>query len=290
MRVIIDEALAIFERTGERHRMQTHIDPALPPVLVDRQRIEQVLLNLLTNAANYSPPMARIELTAKVDGAELLVQVKDKGMGIPPEKAPLLFQKFTQLHAGGGAHGTGLGLAISKGIVQTHGGRIWAESDGAGKGATFSFTLPVAEAAADESVKSKRESETATIAEPKRRVLVLDDSPEVLRFVHHCLTSDGYEAVLTGEPSEVKKLIKTKKPAVVLLDLRLRSVSGIDVLNEIRSYSPVPVIFLTADEQNVSIDQAMKQVPGVDSLGKPFSPEELLAKVRQALNAGAAQA
>jgi PAS domain S-box-containing protein len=286
LREVIDEAMATFDKTGEMHRVQLHIGRGLPPILVDRRRIVQVLLNLLTNASKYSPPMAPIKLTARVDRGELLVRVEDSGMGIPPDKLPLLFQKFTQLHAGGD-HGTGLGLAISKGIVEAHGGRIWAESEGAGKGATFSFALPVAVGApARPAADSPAPAQQAPAR--KRRVLVIDDSPEVLRFVHHCLTSDGYEALLTGEPAEVKKLIKTKKPDVVLLDLRLPGVFGVDLLSDIRGYSAVPVIFLSADEQNAAVERAMREVPAVDSLAKPFTPDELIAKITRALDAGAA--
>jgi PAS domain S-box-containing protein len=282
VQTIIAEALATFEKTGEQHRVEAEVEADLPLVLVDRHRIEQVLLNLLTNAAKYSPPMTPITVTVKADGPEVIVQVKDKGMGIPPEKASLLFRKFTQLHSGG-THGVGLGLAISKGIVEAHGGRIWAESEGTGKGSIFSFALPLVEVRKRESL-SAHPDKASSVGNARARILVVDDSPEVLRFVHHCLTEDGYEPLLAGDPSQVNELVKAKRPVLVLLDLRLPGVSGIDILREIRGFSQVPVVFLTADEQNAAIEEAMKEYPSVDALGKPFSPEELRGKVSRALS------
>ena len=283
IRDIINEAMATFEKTGEAHRIQVNVRTATcRPVLADRRRVLQVLLNLLTNASKYSPPTSAIKLTAGIDGGQLLVRVTDSGVGIPSDKLQLLFQKFTQLHPSSG-RGTGLGLAIAKGIVEAHGGRIWAESEGVGMGAVFSFTLPLAPRAAPASAAESPRA-TKRASSRRARVLVVDDSPEVLRFVHHCLTTEGYEPLLTGEPLAVKKLISSKKPDLVLLDLRLPGVSGIEVLKEIRGISSVPVLFLSADEQNSAIEQAMRDVPAVDSLGKPFSPEELMTKVRQALH------
>ena len=284
---VIEEATAIFRRTGASHRVEVEIARHLPSVLADRRRVVQVVLNLLTNASKHSPPTAPIKLVARADAAGLLVQVTDTGAGIPTDKLHLLFQKFTQLHPGSG-RGTGLGLAISKGIVEAHGGRIWAESGGEGKGATFSFTLPLTVGAA--AVARVERAKPASRAKTRKtRVLVVDDSPEVLRLVHHCLAEEGYEPVLTGEGLKVKGLVKTKKPGLVLLDLRLAGISGIDVLKQIRLFSDVPVIFMTADDHNTAIEQAMREIPSVDSLGKPFSPEELMRTVTRALNAGAAR-
>jgi signal transduction histidine kinase len=107
----------------------------------DGRRIVQVLSNLFNNAAKYSAPTAPIILTAESGKGAVTVHVRDAGVGIPSDKMPLLFQKFVQVQERG-AKGTGLGLFICKGIVEAHGGRIWAESAGRGKGTVFSFTLP----------------------------------------------------------------------------------------------------------------------------------------------------
>jgi signal transduction histidine kinase len=117
----------------------------LPPVLADDRRIIQVVDNLLTNAASYTPPDAPIALEARAVDGRVEVAVADGGPGIPPDKRELVFEKFVRLPGERGPRvgGTGLGLAICRGIVQAHGGRIWVESDG-GSGSTFAFSLPTA--------------------------------------------------------------------------------------------------------------------------------------------------
>jgi len=117
----------------------------LPPTVGDDQRIHQVLLNLLSNAAKYSDPGDTITITAQADAQTITVAVSDTGPGIPAEQLPRLFHKFARLP--GKEHkvaGTGLGLVISRQIIEAHKGQIWAESE-VGKGSTFSFTLPIIE-------------------------------------------------------------------------------------------------------------------------------------------------
>ncbi len=117
----------------------------LPPTIGDDQRIHQVLLNLLSNAAKYSDPGDTITITAKAEAQNIIVAVSDTGPGIPAEQLPRLFHKFARLP--GKEHkvaGTGLGLVISRQIIEAHKGQIWAESE-VGKGSTFSFTLPIIE-------------------------------------------------------------------------------------------------------------------------------------------------
>ncbi|MDI6858366.1 MAG: PAS domain S-box protein [Dehalococcoidia bacterium] len=139
---IIEDARTTFVRGSPRHRVNVQIDGSLPPVKADRRRIVQVLTNLLRNAADASPEPATITVSAESDGDCVTVRVQDRGRGIPADKLPIVFEKFVQIHPTG-RRGTGLGLPISKGIVEAHGGRIWADSPGEGRGATFSFTLPI---------------------------------------------------------------------------------------------------------------------------------------------------
>ena len=112
-------------------------------VYVDRARISQVILNIVNNAIKYTPPGGRITIRAKDEGDHVLVSVHDTGIGIAKKDLENIFSGF--YHAGYKLSyeykGAGLGLALSKGIIESHGGRIWAESE-VGKGSTFYFTLP----------------------------------------------------------------------------------------------------------------------------------------------------
>jgi hypothetical protein len=139
---IIEDARTTFARGSPRCQVRVLVDDGLPPVRADRRRIVQVLTNLLRNAANASPDSGILTVSAEREGDWITVHVRDRGRGIPADKLPLLFDKFVQIHQTG-RRGTGLGLPISKGIVEAHGGRIWADSPGEGRGATFTFTLPV---------------------------------------------------------------------------------------------------------------------------------------------------
>jgi signal transduction histidine kinase len=112
-------------------------------VKVDRDRILQVLSNLIGNAIKFTPADGRIRVSLRPEEESVRFSVSDTGPGIEPEHLTQLFQPFWQARRGG-SDGAGLGLAIAKGIVEAHGGRIWAEST-AGRGTTFSFTLPLAQ-------------------------------------------------------------------------------------------------------------------------------------------------
>ncbi len=117
------------------------IPSALPEVMADEGRIEQVLVNLIHNAIKFTPSGGRISISAKARDNDILVSVSDTGVGIPADDLPRIFERFYKADKSRSGGGTGLGLAIAKHIVEAHGGRIWAEST-EGKGSTFNFTLP----------------------------------------------------------------------------------------------------------------------------------------------------
>lgn len=137
----VERLKAQSERAGLR--LETQIALGLPQVSADEGRVEQALLNLIHNAIKFTPPGGRIDVTARVDGNNLLVSVSDTGVGISPDDLPRVFERFYKADRARAGGGTGLGLAIAKHIIEAHGGRIWAESI-EGKGSTFSFTLPLA--------------------------------------------------------------------------------------------------------------------------------------------------
>jgi len=121
-------------------RISLDIKAGLPLILADANRLERILVNLLSNALKYSPPERSVILRARLHDSEVVVSVQDFGQGIPPEDIPRLFDRFFRAKGGGAVEGIGLGLYIAKLLVEAHGGRIWVDTE-LEKGSTFSFTL-----------------------------------------------------------------------------------------------------------------------------------------------------
>jgi len=139
----LPDLLARLQSILPTHRVQTNIPADLPPVRADYNRLERVLLNLLTNAFKYSTAETPVRIDARRQGEEIVIAVSDQGSGIAPEDLPHLFERFFRAGGERKSEGIGLGLYISKLLVEAHGGRIWAESE-VGTGSTFFFTLPMA--------------------------------------------------------------------------------------------------------------------------------------------------
>ena len=280
---LVDEARSRFQSGGGRNNLRIDLSPELPLVMADGRRIIQVLSNLLSNAARHSHEASTIGVAAVREGYHVAVSVTDEGRGIAAERLPHLFRKFSRLEGedrGRDIAGSGLGLAICKGIVEAHGGRIWAESDGPGLGARFTFTIPVAQdaaiGAANLLVRSSR------VERERTRILAVDDDPQTLRHVRDALTKAGYVPVVTGDPEEALSLVEANDPHLVLLDLMLPGTDGIELMKEIREVSDVPVIFLSAYGQEETIARAFEN--GADDyVVKPFSPTELVARIKAAL-------
>ena len=280
---LVDEARSRFQSGGGRNNLRIDLSPELPLAMADGRRIIQVLNSLLTNAARYSHEASAIGVTAVREGYHVAVSVTDEGRGIAAERLPHLFRKFSRIDGEDRRRdiaGSGLGLAICKGIVETHGGRIRAESDGPGLGARFTFTIPVAQdaaiGAANLPVRSRRSERE------RERTLAVGDDPQTLRHVRDALTKAGYTPVVTGDPEEASRLMTEEEPRLVLLDLMLPGSDGMELMKEIREVSDVPVIFLSVNGQEETIARAFEN--GADDyVVKPFSPTELVARIKAAL-------
>ena len=274
---LVDRARTTFLSGGSRHPVLVELPPGLPPAMADRERIVQVLNNLFSNAARHAPESSPIRVGAARDGAHVAISVSDEGGGIPPEELPRLFRRARP----GPGGGTGLGLAISKGLVEAHGGRIRAESGGPGLGARFTFTLPAA--AGEAAAPGADGPERPTLLRRERtRVLVLDDDPLMLRFVRDAIAAAGWTALPTGDPRELERLIDVERPDLVLLDLVLPGIDGIDLMKRIPELAELPVIFISGYGNDETIARAL-ELGAADYIVKPFSPTELVARIRAAL-------
>ncbi|MBM3941478.1 MAG: response regulator [SAR202 cluster bacterium] len=294
---VVEQARASFARGGGSQEVQIKASDGFPQVSGDRSRVEQVLINLLSNAGKFSPASAVIFVELEHRDGQAIVHVRDQGRGIPPDKLPHLFRKFSQVHDDNKYRlsGSGLGLAICKGIVEAHGGRIWAESPGEGQGAVFTFTLPVAvplepalgngddlaPALVDTTRRAQHLGRVHRAGE-RTRVLAVDDEPQTLRYLQRALEDAGYQAIVTSDPAQVVRLTELEEPDLVLLDLVLPGVSGFDLMARIREFSGVPIIFLSARDQSDNAVRALK-MGADDYITKPFAPSELLARMEASL-------
>ena len=291
--VLVDRARSTFTSAGGRNNLAIDIPPDLPLVMADRRRIVQVVGNLLSNAAKHSSESSVITVTVVREDVHVAVSVADEGRGIPSERLPYLFRKFTRSDGddlGSGVAGSGLGLAICKGIVEAHGGRIWAESEGPGMGARFTFTIPTVEEAGSGTAVSGSPPllrRAVAGAGERVRVLAVDDDPQALRYVRDALLKSGYTPVVTGDPEEALRLVGEEKPDLVLLDLMLPGTDGIELMKDILTAGDVPVIFVSAYGRDELIARAF-DMGAVDYVVKPFSPTELAARIRAALRKRAA--
>lgn len=284
--LLVEEARSTLLGPRVRNAVQIDLPPGLPHVMADRRRIVQVLINLLSNAAKYSREPSPIRLTVAQDGMYVEFSVADEGRGLPPDLLPHLFSRFSRLkeedHVGG-TTSSGLGLAICKGIVEAHGGRIWAESAGLGEGARFAFTIPAVDvevvAGTGQSVSGQNAQSTTR---HRTRILAVDDDPHALRYIRDVLTKAGYAPVVTGDPEEVSHFMETEKPHAVLLDMVLPGVDGTELMKRVHEAASVPVIFVSVYGQEDIIAKAL-DMGAADYIVKPFSPTELGARIRAAI-------
>lgn len=269
-------------------RMELHPPGGAVRVRADRERVLQVLSNLIANAIHFTESGGSIALRAEPLGAEVLFLVSDTGCGVEIEHQPHLFDRFWQARRTrrGGA---GLGLAIAKGIVERHGGRIGVESQ-PGAGSTFFFTLPAdaapapAPPAAAPAAAPTREDNGAGRAEPVR-VLIVDDHPIVRRGLKEQLRrARGFDVVgeaATGE--EAVRLARAMRPDVVLMDLAMPGIGGIEATRQIVAAEPEVKVLALTGEQEADLLLPVLEAGGHGFVRKTTAHEDLLAALEAAL-------
>jgi signal transduction histidine kinase len=159
---LLDDAVELFTARAAGRQVRLELDvPETIQVACDRQRLVQVVSNLIDNALKFTPIGGRIAVSGRVAGDSVLCTVADSGSGIPPSVRPRVFERFVQADAGG-REGRGLGLYIAKGLIEAQGGAIWVDSQ-EGRGTTFSFTLPLAAAVQVDSLRTTMETTRAPL-------------------------------------------------------------------------------------------------------------------------------
>ena len=263
---------------AKRHTLRVEIPEK--PILVnaDPVRLAQLMSNLLTNAAKYTPAGGIITVGSYLDSQDLIVFVRDNGVGLAPEVIPEIFEMFTQIHSQSDASegGLGIGLALSKGLIQLHGGRITAQSAGLGKGSEFVVSLPrslVVEAPESKPSGINGESNSRI----GRRVLVADDNRDGAESLGMVLELSGHEVHLAHSGAKALEVAKQVRPDVAVLDIGMPDLSGYDVAKQIRLEpwgSKVTLIALTGWGQEK--DKRRAEAAGFDyHCTKPVDPDDL---------------
>ena len=273
---LAERARTTFLGGGGRHAIAVDLPADLPRVMAEARRVAQVFDNLFANAARHAPVGSPIRVSAARDGGYVAVSVTDEGEGVAPERLAGLFRGRAPVQAAPG--GPGLGLAICKGLVEAHGGRIRAESAGAGRGLRVTFTLPVAE----EPAPVPSPDAPPAHAGERISILVVDDDPKASRALRDALAAAGYAPAVTGDPEDIPALVEAKRPRLALLDLALPGADGIALMQTLPALAGLPVIFVSAYGREETVARAL-EAGAADYVVKPFSPGELVARVRAAL-------
>jgi PAS domain S-box-containing protein len=263
--------------------LRMDVPAALPAVNVDGDRLQQVLGNILSNAIKFTDAGGRVVVRAASDGARLLVEVSDTGVGIPPEFLPYVFERFRQADSGFTRRhgGLGLGLAIARHLVDLHGGTIDVESAGAGRGTTIRLQLPVVAAApAAGAIEPGTAPATELIGV---RVLVVDDHPDTRELLQALFTSAG-ALVELADSAAAGMTAATRAPLDLLVaDVAMPGVDGYTFVRSFRDVRPgVPCIAVSAYARPE--DAARARAAGFDGYHpKPIAAAALLALAAEIL-------
>ena len=280
---IMDEAREQFVSAGGRNNLQFAFSPGIRPVMADRRRIVQVLTHLLWNASKNSAESSPIQIALEQQADSVTVSVSHQGIGIPTEQLPQLFKKISGSADEGSGNITGstMRLAVCKGIMEAHGGSIWAESEGAGAGARFSVTLPLATLGEARNPASDPPSAVPRSTADSAHILVVDDDHSLLSYVREILTEAGYTPVVTADPKSAVGMMEEYAPELVLMDMKLPGTDGVEVMQQLLAVARVPVVFISAYEDHALVTRALG-AGAIDYVIKPFSPAELVARIRAA--------
>ena len=286
----LEESLGVaLIRLDERlkgHAVEINLPADLPLVCVDDVLLEQVFLNLLDNAAKYTPPTTPLSVTAWLENFNVVVEVADRGPGIPVGEETAVFRKFHRAPMGEGSTmpaGSGLGLTICEGIIKAHGGRIWVEHRaGGGAGVPVHAAARCGAAASAGGRRAVERNGALTMATANPVVLIIEDDPQMRRMLQTALRSHDYHVVEAGTAREGLAQAAGRNPDIILLDLGLPDGDGLDVARTLRKSTRMPIIVLSARGQERDKIAAL-DLGADDYLTKPFGINELLARIRVAL-------
>ena len=249
VRKVLDTALELSRPFIEESRHELLVSTPEEALLFDADpvRMAQVVSNLLNNAAKYTPEGGRIELSAERDGNEVVIRVRDNGVGLTSEALSKVFELFNQVGKtlDRSQGGLGIGLALVKRLVEMHNGHVTAESEGLGKGSTFIVRLPLA---ATQKIGGRRvagDHRSRSLSIP-RRILVVDDNVDGAETLAMLLMLSGHTVERAHTGPDALKAAHAFQPRVMFLDIDLPGMSGYEVARQLRSDSTMDGLILVA--------------------------------------------
>jgi two-component system, sensor histidine kinase and response regulator len=275
MRVVQDKA----NRAKVELVLDLQVNPQRDRFTADVRRVQQILLNLLTNAIKFTPEGGRVTLRVFLDTETAIFQVKDTGIGIPEQQRSLLFQKFQQLDPSYHRQyeGTGLGLALTKQLVEMHNGWIDVQST-VGQGSVFTVHLP---ARLMSSALPSNQSLNVALRQPQGRIILVENDEETAHIICDILNAAGYQIVWMLEPTMAIPQIEILQPFLVIANTWLSDKEGYDFIRQIRQNPTTKAIKIIALSPHISDENRQHSIEaGADDyLVKPILPEQVLQRV-----------
>jgi signal transduction histidine kinase/ActR/RegA family two-component response regulator len=284
---VIDAAIDAVRPAADARGVRIEVDLEVNerPVLADAARLEQIVWNLLSNAVKFSEPGATVAIRAAPEDGFVCISVADTGQGIDPEIIPDLFQRYRQADSSSSRRhgGLGLGLAIVKHLVDLHNGTVQLHSDGPGRGARCTVSLPIAggpESAALDGATPPNADEMGLEA---TSVLLVDDDPDTLEFLARILRERGAAVITASSGVEALELLEVDRPRLLISDIGMPNMDGFELLRRVRSVyqaSELPAIAITAFARSEDRDRALDAGFQVH-LAKPVNLAALLAAIER---------
>jgi CheY-like chemotaxis protein/two-component sensor histidine kinase len=220
-----------------RQRLEVSLPSQTLSVIADPTRLEQVFVNLLSNASKYSHEDGRIFVTVTADATDIAVHVRDEGVGLEPGMAARIFDLFVQAHTSldRAKGGLGIGLSLARRLVELHGGTIDARSDGLGRGSEFIVTLPRAASSVPSVEMDGPRVTTAEEQTPATTVLVVDDNVDAAQALSLLLEAQGFGVAVAHDGGEALRRADEVQPHIVLMDLGLPVLDGYQVASALRA-------------------------------------------------------
>ncbi len=229
----IEMSTPVIEQKG--HKLKVNVPSGPVYLLADSARLTQALMNLLTNAAKYTNPNGLVELTAGVEDDQVVISVRDDGIGIEASALPKVFKMFFQVDSSmeRAQEGLGIGLSLVKSIVELHGGTVEAHSEGIGQGSEFVLRVPVRHSA-ESQTHLAGDSDDLSVTRVVRRVLVVDDNRDAAESLAMFLQLAGHVVDTAFDGEQALETAEHFRPDIALIDLRLPKLNGFDVCRRIR--------------------------------------------------------